>query len=295
MMYHLIRICFLVLGLLSKERGQQLGAFLGHLAYVIDSRHRKIAIDNLNRTLGDCPTKNEQIAKKVFKNLGKIIFELAWSLRLSEKDFYKYFRIDGVEHIHSAYEKNKGILVLTAHFGNWELLTVISAMIGYPLSIVYRPLDFKPMERFIAEYRTRFGGKLIRKGSALRKILRSLEQKHMVAILLDQNVGWREGVFVDFLGQQACTNKGLALIALKTDVPVVPVFLLREPNGFRAVFLPQLQPIQTGDKTKDIEENTQQYNNVIESFVRTYPDQWFWVHQRWKTKSYDLWEPVHKK
>jgi KDO2-lipid IV(A) lauroyltransferase len=106
---------------------------------------------------------------------------------------------------------------------------------------------------------------------------------------MDQNVDWYEGVFVDFFGYRACTNKGMALLARRTEAPVIPVFLVREKSGFMAEFGSEIPLIKTEDIRKDLESNTQQYNRIIEDFVRRYPDQWFWVHQRWKTKPYCLW------
>ena len=106
---------------------------------------------------------------------------------------------------------------------------------------------------------------------------------------MDQNFDWYEGVFVDFFGRKACTNKGMALLALKTESPVIPMFLVRERSRFKVIFEPEVPLIRTGDKTKDIEANTQQYNEVIEKIVRRYPEQWFWVHQRWKTKPFQPW------
>ena len=110
-------------------------------------------------------------------------------------------------------------------------------------------------------------------------------------MLLDQNVDWYDGVFVDFFGRPACSNKGLALLALHTGAPVVPVFLVRDRLCFKAEFGPEMRLIQTGDETKDIEANTRHYTKAIESVIRRHPDQWFWVHQRWKTRPYCLLEP----
>jgi len=180
-------------------------------------------------------------------------------------------------------------LLLTAHCGNWELLSVLGAMVKIPQSAVMRPLDFKPLDHFIFNLRTRFGGKMIPKQRSFRKIIRSLNRGEMVYLLMDQNVDWYEGVFVDFMGHRACTSKGLALLALKTGVPVIPVFMIREKSGFRAEFGPEIVTVKTGDRQKDIENNTQEYNKVIENCIRRYPDQWFWVHQRWKTKPYQPW------
>ncbi|MBW2193548.1 MAG: lysophospholipid acyltransferase family protein, partial [Deltaproteobacteria bacterium] len=189
----------------------------------------------------------------------------------------------------AAHDKGRGVLALTAHFGNWELLSVVGAMSGYPLAVLYRPLDFKPLDRFFVKLRTRFGGKMIPQKRALREVLRSLRKREIMVLLMDQNVDWYEGVFVDFMGRRACTNKGLALIALKSKAPVVPVFLVRQGEQFTAKILPEIPLIKTGDKTKDVEENTARYNAAIASFLYQYPEQWFWVHQRWKTRPYHPW------
>jgi len=291
MTYRAIVTLFMLLGIFPLDVGRRLGALLGHLIFVCDSKHRNIALQNLSHAFGREQGQREirELGKRVFQNLGQILFEICWSLRLKKKDFHKYFSIRGLSNLKNAYEKAKGVLVLTGHMGNWELLTIIAAMTGYPLSIVVRPLDFRPLNEFFIKFRTRFGGRLIPKKHSMRMVLRSLRKGEMVALLMDQNVDWYDGVFVDFFGRLACTNKGLALLALHTGAPVVPVFLVRDKACFKAEFGPELPLIQTGDKTKDVEINTAQYNKVIESFIRRYPDQWFWVHQRWKTRPYHSW------
>lgn len=289
--YNGIEILFKCLGLIPRKWAAKIAAFMGKILFLIDGKHRRIAIDNLTYAFGhqQSPYETRIVARQVFINLVRVVFEIGWSLNLDKKQLLRHFTINGHANIKKAYEKGKGVLVLTAHFGNWELLTVIVAMLNYPLSIVYRPLDFKPLDRFFINLRTRFGGNVIPKQRALRAILRSLGRGEMVGLLMDQNADWYEGVFVDFMGHRACTNSGLALLALKTEAPVVPVFMVREKEGFTAKFLPEIPLQQTGDKTRDVEDNTQQYNKIIESFLRQYPDQWFWIHQRWKTKPYCSW------
>ncbi len=279
------------LGLFSKKWAVRIADFLGGMLFCVDKKHRGIAMDNLTYAFGHekPPEEIEKIARQVFINLVKIIFEIGWSLNSDERHLSKHFKIDGYHHIKNAYEKGKGVLVLAAHFGNWELLSVVGGMIKFPLSIVVRPLDFKPLDHFISNLRTRFGAKIIPKQRSIRTIIRSLDRGELVLLLMDQNVDWYEGVFIDFMGHRACTSKGLALLALKTGAPVIPVFMVREKSGFRAEFGPEIFTVKTGDKQKDIEINTQEYNRVIESFIRRYPDQWFWVHQRWKTKPYQAW------
>ena len=287
----LIEMLFRLLGLIPRKWAFRLCNCLGHLLFLADKKHREIVLNNLTRAFGREKNRYEieMLAKQVFKNAFQIVFEIGWSLNLDEKRLMEYFTIEGRSHFKNAYEKGQGVLVLTGHFGNWELLSVIGAMLAYPLSVLYRPLDFKPLDRFFVNLRTRFGGKVIPLKRSMFEILKSLGRGEMVVLLMDQNVDWYEGVFVDFLGHRACTNKGLALLALKTRVPVVPVFMVREKGGFTAKFLPEIPLKISGDKTRDVEDNTQQYNQVIESFLRRYPDQWFWLHQRWKTRPYQPW------
>jgi len=282
---------FKLIGFFPKTWTAGMADFLGGMLFCVDKKHRGIAMDNLTYAFGHekQPEEIKRIARQVFINLVKVVFEIGWSLNLDERCLYKHFKIDGYHHIKNAYEKGKGVLVLTAHFGNWELLTVIGKIIKFTINIVVRPLDFKPLDQFIFNLRTRFGGKIIPKERSIHTIIRSLHRGEIVVLLMDQNVDWYEGVFVDFMGHRACTSKGLALLALKTGVPVIPVFMVREKSGFRAEFGPEIVTVKSGDRQKDIENNTQEYNKVIENCIRRYPDQWFWVHQRWKTKPYQPW------
>jgi len=281
---------FQLLGMLPLRVGRGLGRGLGRLAFVMSGRYRRITIQNLAGAYPKIGSEEQnKLARKVFENLGMVLFEMAWSLRLNPRRFHRFFQVEGLDHLRNAHGKGKGVLVLTAHFGNWELLSVISAMIGYPLGVVYRPLDFQPLDRFIVNYRSRFGGRLIPKKKSFRRVLRALAGGKLVTLLMDQNVAWREGVFAQFFGHPACTNKGMALLEMKTEAPIVPVFLIRRADGFTGRFLPEIPLIRTGDKTKDLEANTEQYNRVIESMVRAYPEQWFWVHRRWNTKPFYPW------
>ena len=280
-----------LIGLFPRKLAQRIADLLGRTLFIVAKKHRCIAMDNLTYAFGHekQPQEIENIARQVFINLVKVVFEIGWSLHLKENQMAEHFKIDGFHHIRNAYEKGKGVLVLTAHFGNWELLTVIGKIIKFTINIVVRPLDFKPLDHFIFNLRTRFGGKIIPKERSIHTIIRSLHRGEIVVLLMDQNVDWYEGVFVDFMGHRACTSKGLALLALKTGVPVIPVFMIREKSGFRAEFGPEIVTVKTGDRQRDIETNTQEYNRVIENFIRLYPDQWFWVHQRWKTRPYQAW------
>ncbi len=282
---------FKLIGLIPRNWSVVFGNFIGAVLFAVSRKHRQIAMDNLTWVFGSSKSAFEikTICRNVFKNLSQIVFEMGWSLWIRKEDYRKYFRIEGLNNKLEAQKKNKGVLLLTAHMGNWELSPCVSSIFGYDISVIYRPLDFLPLDRFFVGFRSRFGAKMIPKEGAMRSVLRSLKQGSSVALLMDQNVDWYEGVFVDFFKQRAATNKGLALLAIKTGAPVIPYFLVREGSGFKVVIGNEVPLIKTGDRTKDIEANTQQYNRIIEAFILQYPEQWFWVHQRWKTRPYNLW------
>ncbi len=289
--YHFLKISLRILGLIPRRWAIGISHVLGYLGFHLDKNHRKITIDNLTKAFKQekSPQEIEKIAGKVFKNLGLLYFELAWSYNQSPKDMRKHFSIKDLHYLNNAYKKQKGVLLLTAHMGNWEMLAYVSEMINFPLNSVFRPNDNVPIDTFTKELRVRFGLKLIPAKRAMRKILTILNQGECITLLMDQSVDWYDGVFVDFFGRRACTSKGLALLALKTQAPVVPVFLIRDGENFRVEFKEEISLIKTGDKTKDIEANTQKYNDVIEACIREFPEQWLWVHNRWKIRPYHPW------
>jgi KDO2-lipid IV(A) lauroyltransferase len=181
--------------------------------------------------------------------------------------------------------KGKGLLVLASHFGNWEIMALAFSLKYRPINLVVRPLDNLFLDTLIESVRARGGNQIIAKKGSLRKILHLLEQGEPVAMLIDQNVSRYEGVFVPFFKEIACTNKALSTLALRTDAPVIPAYNVRQQDGsYRVVIGPEVVLVRSGNTTRDIEENTARFNRVIESYVRRYPEQWFWVHRRWKTR-----------
>jgi len=281
------------LGCIPRPVGIWIGKVIGRLLFTFDGKHRDIATENVSRSFG-WPNDSRQvrrIVQQVFNNLGTMVFEIAWAHRIDPRQHPRSFKISGGEHYHRAMAKGRGALLLTAHMGNWELFTIVARMAKIPASVVYRPLDSQPLDDAVKSLRCRFGAKLIPTTNrrAIVQILNTLKKGECVAMLMDQNVDYYNGVFVDFFGRSACTNKGMAILALRADAPIIPVFMVREKSGFRAVVLPEIPLTRTGDKQKDLEINTQKINQAIEAVVRRYPDQWFWVHQRWKTRPYCVW------
>ncbi len=156
---------------------------------------------------------------------------------------------------------------------------------GYPINAVARPVDNPMLERLLSRLRSRWGNRVVRKGGALREVLKLLKRGETVGFLLDQNVAIDQGVFVNFFGRPACTHKTLALLALKTGAVVLPVFTFREEgNGHRITVELPVSLEETGDTERDLVVNTQKFTSLIESYIRKHPDQWLWVHRRWKTQ-----------
>jgi len=282
---------FRLIGRIPRPMARRIGNFLGDVAFLLDRRHRDVSLKNLRLALGhELDTRQRlSLARSVFRHLAQIPFELGWSLTVDLVSLYKHITIVGLENYQAAYQRGRGILVVTAHIGNWELLPVVAKRAGIPISIVHRPLDFKPLDRFFKDTRSRYGANLIPSRRALLKTVKALKKGEAVAILMDQNVDYYDGVWVDFFGHPACTTKAMAVLARKTGAAVLPVFLYRQADGFRAVFGEILPPVITGDERKDIEAGTAQYTRSIEDGIRKAPDQWFWVHRRWKTKTYSPW------
>jgi KDO2-lipid IV(A) lauroyltransferase len=281
-----IASAFRLLGRIPRKKAMRLGRAVGRLWFFLDRRHRKVALNNLTYVFGceKSPVEVRQMAEQVFANTACILFEIGWAYRAESREIIGSIRFDGLENLRQAMKKEKGVLVLTGHLGSWELLVAAIGVLGYPASIVYRPFDFRPLDSFFHKFRGRFRARLLPKYGAAKGILKALRRKELVGILLDQNAGRAQGVFVDFFGKTACTNRGLALMAQRTGAPVVPVFLVREGCGYRMDAGPEVGWIATGDPADDISVNTRRYNQVLESYIRRYPEQWFWVHRRWKTR-----------
>jgi KDO2-lipid IV(A) lauroyltransferase len=245
-----------------------------------------VVLGNLSRAFGTEKTliERKRIARSVFTNIARIPFDIGWSMKLSVNDFMQHCSLIGIDHVRKAHAKGKGVLILTLHMGNWEFLPTTFISKGLNVSLVYRPLDFKPADEFFYHYRRRFGGNPIPKKKSMRKILAALKRQECVGILLDQDSGLNAGVFADFFGHPACTNKGLALVAQKTGAPVIPVYIISRGERFEVVVGPEIVPITSDRKENDVASNTQTYNHVLESIIRQHPEQWLWLHKRWKTQ-----------
>ena len=278
--------------------GQFLGGMLGTAASFLPVPRLRVALENMRSCLGEEWSEAElrRLNRRMFRHFGRMLFEVPHILRLTPKNMERYVTFENEAHFSRALAQGKGVIVLTGHFGNWEIMSSAITLRYGGGSVVVRPLDYPPADRILEELRSRFNTEIIPKQKGARRILAALKRGRPVGILLDQNVDWYEGAFVDFLGQTACTNKGLALIALKTGVPVVPAFPVRRPRGgYRVVFLPPVEARRTGDPRRDVEDTTALYAAVLSRAIRTYPDHWFWFHRRWKTRNFCPWPGPSKR
>ncbi|RLC06494.1 MAG: lauroyl acyltransferase [Deltaproteobacteria bacterium] len=286
--YKLLKLIITLLSMLPREFLKFFSDLFGLVWYTIDKRHRNVVFENINFAYPGkfSSVQTQRFIKNVFKNIASILFEVIWSYRKSKDQLLKYFVFKGVRHIKNAQKKGCGVIVLTCHMGNFELGGAALALAVETPYGVYRKFDFNPLERLMLEQRQRFGTKMIPLRGASKKIDVILRKGGVVGTLLDQNVDWYQGPFVDYFGRPACTNSGFAKLVLRTESPVIPLFIMKKNEQYIMEFLPEVPLQVTGDPIKDIENNTQNYVSAIESMVRQCPEQYFWVHRRWKTKPY---------
>ena len=263
--------------------GLAVGRRIGDALWWLLPGRRRLTLENIRLSLGRELTSDEvaRLGRRSFQHLGMNLIEACCYFLRPTDVMLSRVHLEGVEHLRSAAGQGRGILVLTAHYGNWELLAAAHGLSGLPLSIVIRPLDHPVLDELAARFRQRSGAELIVKRQAVREVLQALRRGRMVGILLDQNATRAEGVFVPFFGVPASTSKGLAVLALRTSAPVVPVFLRREPDGRHCLEAgPALEPPADGD----VVAYTAAFNQVIEAAIRRAPEQWLWMHARWRTR-----------
>jgi KDO2-lipid IV(A) lauroyltransferase len=276
-----------VFALLPASAAYRLGEGVGRLAYHLDRRHRTITVENLAQAFpGKCaPGEIEALAHAVFENLGRTAVDVARSDRLLRKCKLGAFHIDGRERLQEAGRRGKGVLVITAHFGPWELLPLVPTLCYGQSHMVARPLDNPWLDDLFTAMREREGSRIIRKRAAVQAILQVLRRGETVGVLIDQHISEREGVVVPFFARPASTAYAPALIAMRSGAAVFPVVILREGRGRYRVLIADEVPVRRSrDFKADLVENTARFTAAIEGFIRKYPDHWFWVHRRWKTR-----------
>jgi KDO2-lipid IV(A) lauroyltransferase len=287
--YAIFRAAFGFFGALPLTVALRLGAWLGEIFYLLDRRDRRIALFNLKIAFPEKDAaEHRRILRASCRNLGRVAAEFCHLQRLDAGRLSRVVSFDDRAAWEHAIERagRQGAVILTAHFGNWELLAYAHGLLGHPVTLVHRAMRNAVFDRAITAVRSTAGTRAIKKRAAAKEALRTLKQHGILAIPADQNQVFSYGVFVDFFGVPACTTAGPARLAMLTGAPVIPVFLVREGESsrHRIEVLPDVEMVVTGDRGADILENTWRCTAVIEDLIRRHPEQWIWFHKRWKTR-----------
>ena len=282
-----LRLIVASLKWLPRPVSRAAGGAIGALAWHLIGRLRRIGLRNLALAYPDMPEpERTRILRTLYRYLGWQLAEFCRMPRATRADAQKFFRYEGLEHFLAARSRGHGVLVLTGHLGAWELSSFYHSLMGYPMSMVIRRLDNPLVDAFVNNIRCLHGNRVLHKDDFARGLLQAMHHGDTVGILMDTNMTPPQGVFVPFFGTLACTASGLARVAAHSKAAVLPGFMLWERRERRYVlhFGPELTVARTGDATADALANTALFTATIESWIRRYPEQWLWVHRRWKTR-----------
>jgi len=285
-LYYLARTFAFMVLLLPRAVALPIGAFAGRVAFFVLPRYRRTALENLRFAFAGEKTPREigRIAEKVFENLGKNAVEFLQMPRLDAGTIDRRVTIVGRERIDRALEAGRGVIILTAHFGNWELIAATLRIKKYPGAIVARRIYFHKYESFLNQLRKVHDVNAIYRDDSPKKILRVLRQNGIIGILADQDVESVDGVYVDFFGKKAYTPSGPAALARSSGAKLVPTFMVRQDGRHTLMIEDPIELVETGDREADLAANTQRWSRTVEAYIRRYPEQWVWMHRRWKTR-----------
>jgi len=285
--FFVVRGFVFLLGILPRGLARAIGSFIGWAAFHGLVRLRQVGLRNLALAFPEkTGAEREAILRAVYRNMGRLIAEFCQMSRYTPEQASRFIRYEGLENYLGARQRGKGVLVLTGHLGAWELSSFYHSLMGYPMGMVIRRLDNPLVDAFVNRIRCLHGNRVVHKDDFARGLIASMRAGETVGILMDTNMTPPQGVFVPFFGVQACTASGLARIAQKTGASVLPGFLLWEEREQKYVlrFGEELHLVHTADPEADAVANTALFTAVIERYIRDYPEQWLWMHRRWKTR-----------
>ena len=285
--YWALALVVRVLGALPRPLAHAAGMFIGGLVYHMHPRLRRVGRRNLELAFPEkSVAERKHILRGVYVSLGRLLGEVCLFPLYTRENVSQIAVYQGFENFESAEKRGKGVLLLTAHFGGWEVGSFFHSLCGHPMQIVVRPLDNPYVDAMVTRHRGLHGNTLIGKNEFARGLISAMRDNATVGILMDTNMTPPQGVFVDFFGIAACTASGLARVALHTGAAVVPAFTIWDSvlRKYRVEFDQPVELVRTGNDEAYAIANTARFTAVIEQYVRRYPDQWLWVHRRWKTR-----------
>ena len=275
------------LGLLPRRIARGIGGWVGALAFRTLPRLRSVGSRNLEIAFPEwSDVQRHEVLRRLYRNLGWQLAEFCQMPSYTPENTRSFLRYDGLERYLAARDKGKGVLIVTGHLGAWELSSFYHSLMGHPMSMIIRRLDNAKVDRLVNRIRCLHGNQVLHKDDFARGLLGAMRKGESVGILMDTNMTPPQGVFVPYFGRLACTASGLARVALKTGASVLPGFMLWEEVERKYVlhFGEEIVFDRTGDDEADAVSNTAKCTAAIEAYVRRYPDQWLWVHRRWKTR-----------
>ncbi len=272
---------------LPRPAARAAGIAMGMLVYFLYPRLRRVGIRNLELCFPEkSMTERKRILRGVYVSLGRQLAEIPRFPDYTAESVSRVADYEGLDNFLEAERRGKGVLFLTAHMGGWEIGSLAHSIYGHPLHAVMRPLDNPYLDRLTRYLRTCHGNWVIDKNEFARGVLGALRRGETVGVLMDTNMTAAEGIFVNFFGRPACTTTSVARLALRTGAAIMPAFTVWDAREgkYHIHFEPAVAPTQTGDLEADVIATTAECNQVLERTIRRYPDQWLWVHRRWKTR-----------
>lgn len=283
-----LRSAIWIIRVLPPRAAYRLGQAMGLLYFAFSRRHRRLALSNLRLAYGDEKSLSERkrIAVGSFMNMGLNMMDFCRVPSLFKNGFPDSIQVEGLEHIEEALSRGKGAILLTGHLGSWELMAAAAAFLGVPLAAIVASTRDPLIDRFMKDMRESYGYETLLKRKAGSDVMSRLRRNVAVGVLADESPR-RDGVLVDFFGQEAGATRGPAVFALRSGSPVIPAFAIRlaNPAEHRLIVEKPLELIRTGDVRTDVVRNTELFQAVIERYVRQYPEQWLWMQKRWKIRS----------
>jgi len=270
--------------LLPRKTALNLGVLLADLLFWFPSSDKAKALENLSIAFGEEKSYTEilKICHNCFRNLGKVLMECLQFPRLTSENLGRLVTFEGRQNIDNALKMGRGVILLTAHFNNWELLAASLSLSGYEVSYIVRAVRSPRLDALVNENRESMGWTPIPRGPSIKSALKCLRRNEILGIALDIDTKV-DGVFVDFFGRSAFTPRGPVSIALRTGAVLVPAFIIRQKDDTHKIVAEKALDLKiTGDSEEDIRLNTARFTKIIESYIRKYPEQWIWMHQRWK-------------
>jgi len=284
-LYTLLRFITTILYPIPLAIMRPVGKWLGALGFCLAGKHRRQTIANLKQAFGKKTSAEiRAIARGVFENIGQTFAELINFPKINAKNIDRYVKAYGMGKVDEALLKGKGVIGLTAHLGNWELLAAHLALKGYPVSTIARPLRYHKYDELINNLRRSKGLNVILRGNAFKRALKALKENHILGILPDQDIDSIDGVFVEFFGKKAYTSIGPVALAMASGAVLLPIYIVREGRKHKTYVDDPIELELTGDRQKDYITNTAKWTKVLENYIRRYPAQWVWMHRRWKTQ-----------